>query len=231
MEENTQPELAQQSYLDYMIGILRKNEEFLQDHAKECYEEVVDLTQDAIDNMSLLGSGPDAVGDYAAKAMYYFIMHNLMPFSTAIYTEVLTGNIPACYPNLRLLVESLAHCYFADSRHPDRSFFHERMGLVELDDSSIASRLKEIGVHLGAGNRFIALWDRLSRDWLHAKGYADKFVSSVVEQSTVPAWAFAFPSAYTQDDASAISELQNHVAEFRSLLSLTLEMYRKENQL
>lgn len=231
MVENAQPEQKSPNYLDYMIDVLRKNDEFLRDNAKECYEEVVDLTQDAIDHMSWLGSGPDAAVNYVSKAMYYFIMHNLMPFSTAIYTEVLTGNVPACYPHLRLLLESLAHCYIADSRHPDSIFFHERMELVESDGSSTANRLKHMGVQLGVENRFVALWGRLSRDWLHAAGYADKFVKNFMDNPTVSAWSIVVPSAYTQDDAGAISELQNHIAEFRFLLSLTLERYREENQL
>ena len=57
--------------------------------------------------------------------------HVLMPVGGAIYVNALTGNLPACFMELRLALESLVKCYLADLKYSDRPFFQEKLNLLE----------------------------------------------------------------------------------------------------
>lgn len=217
---------AAEKYFDYIIGVMRENDEFLHKNAEETCNEVLELMNEVIDYMGAIKIG--SRNYYVERSMAFFLLHILMPFSYGIYVDFLTGNLPVCFMMLRLMSESLAKCYLADLKYPDQSFFQERLRLLEEEKLSTAKLLKELEKRLGRENEFIALWDKLSRDWVHIKGIMDKTVDQVIQKSDVPPWALPLPMGYNENDLDAIDELCKRISQFKSLLATTLEKYEQE---
>lgn len=213
---------AVEEHLNCIIEVMRQNEAFLRQNAEETYYEVVELINDAIDNVVLaVKKNPE---DYAKYSMIFFLHHILMPFSYAIHVDMLTGNIPACFMELRLMLESLAKCYLADLKYSDQIFFQEKLKLLEEENKrkkSTSKLMDELGAGLGLD--FRTLWHKLSQDWIHTKGIMDRVVTQVVEKSDVPPWALVIPMNYAESDLDTINELRNRISKFRSLLTAVME--------
>jgi len=228
-EETKGNSTAAEDPLNCIIEVMRQNEAFLRQNAEETYYEVVDLINDAIDNVML--AVKKSGEDYVKYSMISFIHHILMPFSYAIYMDMLAGNIPACFMELRLILESLVRCYVADLKYPDRTFFQERLELLDAENKrekkSTSKLMDELGAGLGLD--FRTLWHKLSQDWVHTKGIMDRVVAQVVEKSDVPPWALVIPMNYTVNDLNTIDELRNRISKFRSLLTAVMEKYQKRN--
>ena len=228
MAEETKGDSASgEDPLNCIIEVMRKNEEFLRQNAEETYYEVVELINDAIDYVMLVvkKSGED----YVKYSMISFLHHILMPFSYAIYVDILAGNIPVCLMELRLILESLVKCYLADIKYPDSSFFQERLELLDTenkrDNMSTSKLMDELGKELGLN--FVALWDKLSQDWIHPKGIMDGVVVQLIEKSDVPPWALVLPMYYGESDLGNINESRNHISKFRSLLKAVMLKYQQ----
>jgi len=226
-EETKNNSPATEDYLNDIICVMKQNEAFLRQNTEDTYYEVVELINDAIDNVMLaVKKNPE---DYAKYSMISFLHHILMPFSYAIHVDMLTGNIPACFMELRLMLESLVKCYLADLKYPDRTFFQERLKLLEAENSSTSKLMEELERKLGLKNDFVALWGKLSQDWVHTKGIMDRVVAQVIEKSDVPSWGLVLPMYYAESDLDTIDELRNRISKFRSLLTAVMEKYQQEN--
>ena len=221
-EETKGNSAAAEDPLNCIIEVMRQNEAFLRQNAEETYYEVVELINDAIDYVVF--AAKKSGEDYVKYSMVSFLHHILMPFSYAIYVDMLVGNIPACFMELRLILESLVRCYVADLKYPDQNFFQERLNLLDAESKrekkSTSKLMEELGK--GLGLNFVALWGRLSQDWVHTKGIMDGVVDQLVEKSDVPPWALVLPMNYGKSDLDNVDELRNRISEFRSLLSITL---------
>jgi hypothetical protein len=227
MAEETKGDSAVvEDLLNYIIEVMRQNETFLRQNAEETYHEVVELINDAIDYVVL--AAKKSGEDYVRYSMISFLNHILMPFSYAIYIDMLAGNIPACFMELRLILESLVKCYLADLEYPDRTFFQERLKLLEDENLSTSELMKDLGRKLGLGNAFVALWSKLSQNWIPTKGIMDGVVAQVIEKSDVPPWGLVLPMHYSESELDTIDELRNNISKFISLLKTTMEKYQKE---
>lgn len=230
MEEETKGNLSSvEDYLNYIFEVMRQNEAFLRQNTEETYYKVVELINDAIDYVVF--ASKKSGEDYIKYSMIYFLHHILMPFSHAIYIDMLTGNIPACFMKLRLMLESLVKCYLADIKYPDSSFFQERLELLDKenkrDNKSTSKLMGELGKELGLN--FVALWGKLSQDWVHTKGIMDRVVAQVIEKSDVPSWGLVLPMYYAESDLDTIDELRNRISKFRRLLTYVIEKYQQKN--
>jgi len=228
-EETKNNSAATEDYLNDIICVMKQNEAFLRQNAEETYCEVVELINDAIDNVVLAVKKTEE--DYSKYSIIFFLHHILMPFSYAIHVDMLAGNIPACFMELRLMLESLVKCYLADLKYPDQTFFQERLKLLEAENLSTSKLMKELGRKLGLENYFVALWSKLSQDWIHTKGIMDRVVAQVIEKSDVPPWGLVLPMNYSESDLDTIDELRNNISKFISLLKTTMEKHQKENNL
>jgi len=228
MAEETKGDSASvEDPLNCIIEVMRQNEAFLRQNAEETYYEVVELINDAIDYVVF--AAKKSGEDYVKYSMVSFLHHILMPFSSAIYVDMLVGNIPACFMELRLMLESLVKCYLADLKYPDRTFFQERLKLLEAENLSTSKLMKDLGRKLGLENNFVALWSKLSQDWIHTNGIMDKVVAQLIKKSDVPSWGLALPMYYAESDLDTIDELRNRISKFRSLLTTVMEKYQQEN--
>lgn len=216
---------AVEKYFGDVIEVMRENEEFLRKNVKETYEMVIGLVNDAIDNVTLTVKKPESKKNYVERSMVFFIIHIHMPFSYAIHLNLLTGNLPACFIELRLMLESLVKCYLADLKYPNQTFFQNKLKLLEQEPLSTSELMKLLGRRFGVKNDFVALWGKLSNDWVHTKGVTEKVVSHIIRKSDMPPWAIIIPMSFGEDDLDTINELGKRISQFRSLLKVTMEKY------
>ncbi|MGH7800258.1 MAG: hypothetical protein ACREOW_06450 [Thermodesulfobacteriota bacterium] len=227
-EETKGNSTAAEKYFDYVIEVMRENEKFLNKNAKETYDEVIELINDAIDYVALAVKKEKSEEDYVKRSMAFFLNHILIPFSYAIYVDLLAGNLPSCFMELRLILESLVKCYLADSKYPEKSFFQERLNSLDQERLRDWKLMKELGNRLGTGDDFLALWGKLSEYWSHTRGIMDRVVAQVIVKSDVPPWALVIPMSYVESDLDSIDELHNRISKFRSLLTVGMEKYEQE---
>lgn len=216
---------ARDEYLRHILEVMRENDEFLRNNAREVLDEAVELVNDAIDLVGLAVKKEHAREDYVSSAIVFFLYHVLMPFSYAIHADALTGNLPACFMELRLMVESLAKCYLADSMYSDSTFFQERLELLEVEHPSTSQVMKQLQAQLALDDDFIRLWGKLSGHWIHTKGVMNRIVDQLMDKSEVPAWALVIPMTYADSDLHALDELRKRVSQFRHLLTVTMGEY------
>ena len=211
-------------FLSFIVEVLEKNHEFLLKNTKTVYNEVVELINDSIDHIGFFAKNKTWKDDYVRFSMVNYIHHILMPLSYAIYTDLLAANLVACFMELRLMLESLVKCYYADLRYPDETFFQEKINRLEaeLQDKSTSKLLQEFG------NDAVSLWGKLSMGWFHTKGIVNKFVSEIIEKEDVPAWALAIPMTYTETDLDGIAELHKRIVQFRALLQTAIEDWKSK---
>lgn len=229
MEKEGNNSSARQEYLNFIFKMMRENEDFLHENSEDIYGEIVGLMTDAIDYRK---EGIIAE-DYVKYSIAYFLHHVLMPVGGAIYVNVLTGNLPACFMEIRLALESLVKCLFADLKYPGPGFFRDRLHLLEEDirqeNISISRLMIELDDHLGLKKDFIKLWGKLSDMWIHAKGIMDGIVDYVIEKSDVPPWGLVIPMKYTRNDLKTLTELGQRLAQFRHLLGVTIQAHRQRD--
>ncbi|GAH60072.1 unnamed protein product, partial [marine sediment metagenome] len=208
--------------LNYIFEIMRENQSFLlsKDKGKQTCDEVVELCNDAIDEVYIFAKRKDATEEFAKLALLSFIFHVLMPQSNALYVNLLLGNIPACFTELRLMTESLAKCYLADIKFPEQGFFQEKLRLLEKERVSTSKLLE------GFDKQAVVLWGQLSQEWVHTKGIMDRVVTQIAQKSGVPGWALAIPMSYTDDDMNMAEELGQKVSQFRTLLKATIDKWK-----
>jgi len=227
---------ASEDYLSHVFEILRGNEKFLRANAQDVYSEIVGLANDAIGYLGIILERPTREEESARRSMFYFLNHVLMPLSSAIWLDTLSGNLPVCFAQVRLALESLVKCYLADLRYPDQEFFQDRLRLLEeerfevggkQEKKSISRQMIELGEHLGLERNFVTLWGKLSESWVHTRGVMNKFVEQVVKKSDVPPWALVVPMNYTSNDLGILDELRERLAQLRNLLRLAMEIYSR----
>jgi len=218
-EENSSDELV-----NLICENIEENEEFLRKNAKDVYEEVIGLANDGIDLLSIILKKFNTGEEAAKHPMAFFALHVFMPMSYGIFVNLLIGNLPACFMQLRLIHEAMAKCYFSEKIDSSQYYFGIKLETLEqiLREAQISTTklMKELGPD------FVKLWGKLSESWLHPRGILKRVTDSAVEKGTPPSWSFGLPTIYTNDDLDDLKELKKRVSEFRALLkSVISELY------
>jgi|GEM_PF-1022992 len=220
-----------EAYLKHLFDVMTQNEAFLHENVKEVYTEVVGLTNDAIDYVGcVIGSGAGRE-NYVESAMIYFLIHVLAPVGGAVYLNALAGNLPGCYMELRLALESLVKCHLADMQYSAPAFSLDRLRLLEKqakkEGKSTSRLMGEWDKFLGLKKGSVALWGKLSQGWVHARGIMEGIVDRIIRESDTPAWGLVVPQAYTANDVVALNDFRKRLAQFRFLLRAAMESYRQ----
>ena len=215
-------------YLRHVADVMAENDVFLEEHAKETYNEVVELINDAIDQVAEMGRTRDAVG-VSTSAMAAFAFHTVLPLGYAIYLDMLTANLPVCFMQLRLLLESLTKSRLADQRNPGPSFFPEKLESIESETWNISNLMREMDHLMDTRERFLTLWRNLSNEWAHTRGLTDRIVTRV-QKGSVPPWALVVPSIYAKDDLEDLAELHTRISELRALLKAVQDAPNEASQ-
>ncbi|MDP3729877.1 MAG: hypothetical protein Q8R26_04025 [bacterium] len=203
--------------------VMSKNEKFLLKNFKDVMDEIVELANDAID-FAQLYARQDKNRRLGEKATHFYAYHVLMPTSYAIFTSLLTGNLPACFRELRFMVEMLAKCFLADAYYPNISFFRDKLHALENRDGEkrIAETvfIKEFSDKTGLAG-VVTLWKALSEEG-HARKFVERVVENIVEKDNIPGYALVIPMPYIKKDIGDLSELNSYVISFRDVLNRTL---------
>src|SRR3989344_3395063 len=121
------------SFSKTVYEVMEKNEKFLMRNFKTVIDEVVELSNDAID-YSILCTNKEAENKTFGKSAFnFYIRQILMPESHAIFTNLLMGNIPACFRGLRFMTETMTKCYLADIQCPKDLFFGDKLEKIHVD--------------------------------------------------------------------------------------------------
>jgi len=126
-------------------------------------------------------------------------------------------------------LETLVKSYISDIQFPDRSFYQERMELLDKDNRefnrNITKMMVYLGERLGIENEFKDLWKEISDKWIHTKGIMNNIVENITEHSNAPPWGFIIPMEYTKDDIKELKQLNENVFSFRNLLKKSIRIY------
>lgn len=209
-------------FAKYVARAMDTNERFFEGQAREAWEEIVDFTNDAIGYVKHQFELPDAKTP-SARAMPFFTCHVLMPGCYSICVNLLAGGLPACYHELRLILESLAKCYLADCHYSGQSSFVERLELLQGDNKREHEFLEEFGDRIGRKDSTRKLWGKLSQQ-VHTHGYIDRIVRNIVESDHFPGYALAIPTDYAAEDRDDLNELHKYIREVRSLVKSAMEI-------
>jgi len=203
----------EKSFADVISETVKKNEAYLRDHVRETFSEVIEFVNDAIDYWKAFSSksGKESM---VKSACANFVFRILMPLSYAVFLDLLAANLVACFAELRMITEGLAKAYLADQLFSEMGFFAER--LEALEEERRRKRISTTKLLQNVDRRFVALWDKLSREWLHPTGIVRRLVEVGKEQ--VPSWSLLVPMPLSQDDMSTLQDLCKAVKDLRELL-------------
>lgn len=218
-------ETASEKMLSHIFNVMRENEAFLHNNAEEAYDAVVSLMNDAIEQAGLSAKLVKNSEHPSELAMTFFIHHVLMPFSYGVYIDLLAGNTPTCFMQLRLMLETMGECYLADEKYEGVSFFHDRLESLKQEKLRPWKIVSRAGKILECEEQFRSLWGKLSEDWLHPKGIADIVMCHLAETSVMPAWSLIIPMNYVPEDLVGINHLGKRVSQFRDVLAITMRQY------
>jgi hypothetical protein len=222
---------SREGFASLIAEVSRENEKFLKEKVEESFREVVELVNDAID-YAIFAAKTRRVEEYTTHPMLFFLSNILMPFSCGILTDLLIGNLPSCFYELRVMLESIAKCYVAE-HHPGKNLFFENK-ILSLEDVmrregvSTSKLLKEFGEMIGLDDEPLKQWGEISQEWIHTAGITDRIVEQVVKKSELPPYALALPMIYSEGDLSIIEELCRQASKFRRILKTTMDQYREE---
>jgi hypothetical protein len=217
--------------LEFLFERMRANEGFLRGGSEEVYAELVGLVNDVTQHLGAAFDTGVTAEDFVKCAVIYFLNHILGPVGMAIYLNALSGNLPGCYMELRLALESLMKCYLADLQHSDQHFFRDRLRLLEEQAReqrrSITRMMRDWDQDLGLEQEIgsAALWSTLSEEWVHAKGVMERIVDHVIEESSVPPWGLVLPSVFAEEDLVTLDELCRCLRQFRAIMKAAIDKY------
>jgi len=221
--EANQQSSSRENLLNYVFHVMKENESFLYKDARDIYDEIIELVNDAIDFARLISSQKD----YSNRAMSFFLLHVFMPQSYAMYVDLLSGNLPICFGELRLMVESLAKSFSADYMWEENKFFGEKLEMLEeymrKEKKSITNLIGLAENNLGIQGDFSDLWRRLSNEWIHAGGLMKRVVDYVANRQDAPPWGLVIPMRYNQNDLPNINDLRQEIIKFRKILNTIMK--------
>lgn len=201
-----------------------KNEDFLLKNSKDVFDEIVELVNDVIDYAQSYAKHDEDKRKklHTESSMYFYVHNSLMPSSNALLVNLLIGNLPACFRELRFMTEMLAKCYLADRRHSQLTFFERR--LYELQHTKDGKRIPEtrfvedFSKEIENGTATIDLWRSLSEE-THARKFVERVVDSVINHNNVPVYSLFIPMVLVKRDLRDVKDLNNYVVSFRGILN------------
>lgn len=219
---------------------MKTNDLFLVTNLEIKYKTIIDLQNDAVD-LVLYANDRNKEDDFCTKnAMGFFINHILMPHSNSIFINTMTGNHASSNYSLRLMLESLVKSYFADINYPWVISIEKKLELLDKEVNiienkktkkqkkvriTITQRIRDVSIFIGAKNEYVELWQKLSNEWLHSKGYVRKIISYVEDKSDFPTHAVVIPMPYNNNDIDDIKELSDKIRLFKTLIFSTMSCY------
>ncbi len=214
--------------------VTSENEDFLRTNYKDVVDEIVELVNDAIDYAQTCAKRDvdERKKLYMERAMYFYVYNSLIPSSNALLVDLLTGNLPACFRELRFMIEMLAKCYLADLQYPQFTFFERRLYALQHMENGKRKRISELkfvedfSKETQEDTTPIELWRSLSEE-SHARKFVKRVVDNIINHDNVPAYSLVIPMILRKGDLHEIKDLNRYVVLFRGILNKTMDSIKK----
>jgi len=197
----------------------------------KAFREAVELMNDVIDYYPR--GDPNKVSDLLVRSAFLFsILHVIWPLSAGIFFDLLIGNLPACFMQLRLLVETAAKALLVDYEKKfqtdaftgveelEKSLRREETGTARATSTSKVfrklSELKLADEEVAEGA--VKLWNKLSGEWAYFGGFFKRIGESIEKVGDLQSYRFVLPVELSEEDASDLKELAECIARARQLL-------------
>ena len=203
---------------------------------EEAEKEVVDLINDVIDYWPR-GLPSNKFMDLAIRSAFLFsLLHVVWPLSNGILVDLLIGNLPACFMQLRLIIETAAKALTTDYEYGFQGI--SLHGVEELEkhlqrkNISMSKFYREIFsrvVGKEVGRNTLRLWSKLSENWVHFRGIARRIRKRIEEEekNIPPSYVLVLPTELNEGDTKDIKELTKRVTETRKLLQIFFKTWEK----
>jgi hypothetical protein len=201
-----------------------KNETFFKSGpARKSWTEIVELVNDAIDHVGWFVKLTDWRSSLATSPVANYLAVLLMPLSYGVYTDLLVGNLPCCFMQLRVLIEQLGKTRYSERGSSQKEPFQEK--LTDLETKIAQRKISLTQVIRGSlGHETAELWAGLSERWIHVKGLR-RIIEAVEADSS--RLNLVMPMPLTEADLPDLVELQKGVATFRRVLAQTVGEWKK----
>ena len=210
---------------------MKENMEFLEKRSEWIIKEAIELINDSINCVATLMLTNKKARFIERNATAFYILHGFMPTSYGIFINLLAGNLPSCFRDLRFLTELLAKCYLADLKYPNEKFFESKLNLLEQEKNEKGEKkreyeyIKEFEHKVGfKKNKCLKLWGKLSEEF-HARKYVKRFVNSIIEEGIPPSYSIILPMNYLEHDIASLKRLYSYIREYRKILRKTMTNY------
>lgn len=193
-------------YIKNYQTITSNNYNFLRKETRNSYNEAVYLTKDAEAFMIFIIADQQLKKEFLNWCMIMYGHNVLTPFSHGIFSDMLIGNLPVCFFQLRMLLESLVKCFYADSKYPRHLLSKQKLEMIEMEIKSknISEMMKESEkISLIKPKSILKLWKDLSDEWIHP----EKIIKN---EEILP----TPPREYIKKDISDIKKLEYGIIEF-----------------
>ena len=160
-------------------------------------------------------------GSISKRSAFILSIHSIMwPLSFGILCNLVIGNLPACFVQLRQLVETATKAFAADylAKFRDEVFtgIEDLEAFCEQNNISLPKILEDVlpdligkNVAKDAAN----LWRALSREWVHFKGLFKR-------AGQLPSYVITLPTTLEVEDAEDLRELAESISRARRLLKV-----------
>jgi hypothetical protein len=198
---------------------------------EDALKEAAELANDIIDYYPR-GDARKVLELLVKSAFLFSIFHVLWPLSLGIFLDLLIGNLPACFMQLRLLVETAAKALLVDHEMKFRSDVFT--GVEELEKSlrrkeaaspcatstsRVLRRLSELKlVGERTAEEAVKLWNKLSVEWAHFRGAFIRTRKALEMFGDLPSFRYVLPAGLGEEDSEDLRELAECVARTRRLL-------------
>jgi hypothetical protein len=136
------------------------------------------------------------------------------------------ANLPACFVELRLMLESLAKCYMAEKYTDEKVFFEVRIAILEdfikKQRISTSKVMKDFGRDTSLKNKPQKLWCKISESWAHTRGFVKTIINYLITEEMLPSYAIIIPSSYSENDLTCLEQLGDYISEFREIIKVSL---------
>jgi|APSaa5957512535_1039671.scaffolds.fasta_scaffold54955_3 hypothetical protein len=194
---------TENSIIELISKTIQNNYDFFDSNSeiKEVISEIVELTNDAIDFIPLNK-------DVSFEQIFSF--HGFTPLSYGIFVSLLSGNLPSCFSQLRILIEFYAMMILSKKNFPEDDSFTQMKKIQKQYRKNTSKMMKE------CDPKIYELWKSLS-SWMHGITYSRKAVRNVIK-GQVSQYHMIHPALYDKKDFEQLFELKFQIRAFRKII-------------
>lgn len=189
-----------------------------------CLNEASDLLDDLMRYEVDEAHGP-ASQLITRSAFLFSIIYVAIPLSTGILVDLHIGNLPACFMQLRMLVETMSlalitdyHMRFSQDVFTSIDALEEKINRQQISLSKVLKdNLSRVAGEETAGLA-LKLWGKLSGRWLHSIGSFRVIAENFNEMEDIESFRYLLPAELDENDVLSLEELTKYLQDTRRLI-------------